>query len=64
MANVYTERGYVYSIQYHIAWCVKYRHDVITGEIEKSVKKILRDIANDTILLFQKWKQIKTITVC
>lgn len=21
MANVYTGRGYVYSIQYHIVWC-------------------------------------------
>ena len=21
-------RGYVYSIQYHIVWCVKYRRDV------------------------------------
>ncbi|MCI7814008.1 MAG: IS200/IS605 family transposase, partial [Robinsoniella sp.] len=21
-------RGYVYSIQYHIVWCVKYRHKI------------------------------------
>lgn len=27
-------RGYVYSIQYHIVWCVKYRHKIIK-EIEK-----------------------------
>ena len=27
-------RGYVYSIQYHIVWCVKYRHKVITEQIE------------------------------
>ena len=24
-------RGYVYSIQYHIVWCVKYRRDEWTG---------------------------------
>ncbi|MCB8506839.1 IS200/IS605 family transposase [Enterococcus durans] len=47
MADVYKGRGYVYSIQYHVGWCVKYRHDVLTGEIEKSVKKILYDIASE-----------------
>ncbi|EKB7620664.1 IS200/IS605 family transposase [Enterococcus faecalis] len=45
MADVYKGRGYVYSIQYHVVWCVKYRHHVLIGEIEKSVKKILYDIA-------------------
>ncbi len=30
MANVYHGRGYVYSIQYHIVWCVKYRHKILT----------------------------------
>ncbi|OTN86686.1 hypothetical protein A5810_002975 [Enterococcus faecium] len=47
MADVYKGRDYVYSIQYHVVWCVKYRHDVLTGEIEKSVKKILCDIASE-----------------
>lgn len=47
MADVYKGRSYVYSIQYHVVWCVKYRHDVLTGEIEKSVKKILYDIASE-----------------
>lgn len=40
-------RGYVYSIQYHIVWCVKYRHKIITPKIEKSLIEILRKIAND-----------------
>jgi len=40
-------RGYVYSIQYHIFWCVKYRHKIITPKIEKSLIEILRKIAND-----------------
>jgi putative transposase len=43
MANVNKGRGYVYSIQYHVVWFVKYRHDVLTGEIEKSIQKILYD---------------------
>lgn len=30
-------RGYVYSIQYHIVWCVKYRRKVLVGDIEKSL---------------------------
>ena len=40
-------RGYVYSIQYHIVWCVKYRHKIIKPKIEKSLIEILRKIAND-----------------
>lgn len=47
LSDVHKGRGYVYSIQYHIVWCVKYRYDVLTGEIEKSVKAILQDIANE-----------------
>lgn len=35
LSDVHKGRGYVYSIQYHIVWCVKYRYDVLTGEIEK-----------------------------
>ncbi len=54
MANVYHGRGYVYSIQYHIVWCVKYRHKVLTIEIENKLKEILNKIAKDnnfTIIL-------------
>lgn len=40
-------RGYVYTIQYHIVWCVKYRHKVLTPNIEKSLKEILDTIAKD-----------------
>ncbi|MHC5717060.1 MAG: transposase, partial [Nostoc sp.] len=25
-------RGYVYAIEYHIVWCVKYRHKVLKDE--------------------------------
>ena len=40
-------RGYVYSIQYHIVWCVKYRHKIITPKIEKSLMEILNKISSD-----------------
>lgn len=40
-------RGYVYSIQYHIVWCVKYRHKVLTPKIEKRLYEILNKIAAD-----------------
>ena len=40
-------RGYVYSIQYHIVWCVKYRHKVLNGQVETRLIEILKQIAND-----------------
>ena len=40
-------RGYVYSIQYHIVWCVKYRYKVITEQIENKLIEILNKIADD-----------------
>ncbi|MCL2772741.1 MAG: IS200/IS605 family transposase [Oscillospiraceae bacterium] len=47
MSNIYKGRGYVYCIEYHIVWCVKYRHSVITSAIEKRLHEILRQIAKD-----------------
>ena len=40
-------RGYVYSIQYHIVWCTKYRKKVLTGNIANSLKNYLQSIADD-----------------
>ena len=40
-------RGYVYIIQYHIVWCVKYRHKALTPKIEKRLYEILSKIAKD-----------------
>ena len=34
-------RGYVYAIEYHIVWCVKYRRKVIDERVEKRLKVIL-----------------------
>ena len=38
-------RGYVYSIQYHIVWCVKYRHKVLTHKIENRLIEVLNMVA-------------------
>jgi len=40
-------RGYVYAIQYHIAWCTKYRYKVLRGKVETSLKEIIQQIAVD-----------------
>lgn len=47
MAEINYGRGYVYSIQYHIVWCVKYRHKVLINEIDNSLKEMIHTIAND-----------------
>lgn len=40
-------RGYVYSLQYHLVWCVKYRHKILIGYIEKRLKEMLIQISID-----------------
>ena len=45
--EVSSGRGHVYSIQYHIVWCVKYRHKIITKKIEKRLISILNKISDD-----------------
>ena len=47
MAEVHTGRGYVYSIQYHIVWCVKYRHKIIQENIGNTLKELIYKIAED-----------------
>lgn len=40
-------RGYVYSLQYHIVWCTKYRKEVLYDDVDKKLKEHLRDIARE-----------------
>ena len=47
MSNINFGRGYVYSIQYHIVWCVKYRRKVLTDNVEKTLKKLLFEISDE-----------------
>ena len=46
MAVISKGRGYVYSIQYHVVWCVKYRHKVLEGKVVESLRGILNDVAS------------------
>lgn len=39
-------RGYVYSLQYHIVFCTKYRHKILIGQIEIKLKEMFLEIAN------------------
>jgi len=34
-------RGYVYSLQYHLIWCTKYRKPVLCGGIDTDLKDML-----------------------
>ena len=52
--QVHHGRGYIYSLQYHVVWCVKYRRKVITEQIEKSLFEILTKIAQDN--KFRIWE--------
>ena len=45
--DVTNGRGYVYSIQYHMVWCVKYRHKILEGQVETRLIEILQQIAKD-----------------
>ena len=40
-------RSCVYSIQYHIVWCVKYRKKILSGRIKESLKSALKQISFD-----------------
>jgi len=42
-------RGYVYSLQYYIVWCTKYRRRVLTGGIDETRKRYLCRLAEQYI---------------
>ena len=45
--DIHYGRGYIYSIQYHLVWCVKYRRKVINSQIEKRLMEIFYKISHD-----------------
>ena len=49
-------RGYVYSIQYHIVWCVKYRRDILNGKVATRLKELLVQISKDNDLVLRQEK--------
>lgn len=54
MAQIHYGRGYVYSIQYHIVWCVKYRRKILTDKIEQRLVDILHKIAAENGFVIQE----------
>lgn len=47
MSKLHYGRGYVYSLQYHLVWCVKYRQEVLKDHIDTDLKSLLQQIADD-----------------
>lgn len=39
-------RGYVYSLQYHIVWCTKYRKKIFIGGLENEAADYIKETAN------------------
>ena len=40
-------RGYVYSLQYHLIWCTKYRKKVLVDGLDVECKKMLQALAEE-----------------
>ena len=40
-------RGYVYSLQYHLVWCTKYRKKVLRDGIDLECKEMLEGLAQE-----------------
>ena len=55
-------RGYVYRIEYHLIWCVKYRRRVLIDAVSDTLKIILKDIAEITELPIEQVQQLQTQT--
>lgn len=48
MENKYTHaRTCVYNINYHIAWCVKYRRKVLSADISNRLIELLKAVGNE-----------------
>ncbi|MEA3423802.1 MAG: IS200/IS605 family transposase [Bacillota bacterium] len=47
MQTVHHGRGYVYSIKYHLVWCVKYRKDILKDDVDTQLKTILQKSASN-----------------
>ncbi|AOY83974.1 IS200/IS605 family transposase [Moorena producens JHB] len=45
--NYKHNKNIVYSCKYHVVWCPKYRRRVLVGEVEKRLKELLYQIAEE-----------------
>ena len=59
MSKMNHGRGYVYSLQYHLVWCVKYRKKILYAEIEQSFKEILVDLCSKHDIVIEVLKTDK-----
>lgn len=59
MSEIHYGRGYTYSIQYYLIWCVKYRYDVLYGYVDMSIKQLLKQIADDNNVKIMEIKSDK-----
>lgn len=57
-------RGYVYSIQYHIVWCVKYRRNVLNGQVATRLKELLIRISKDNDFQILELIWMRIISIC
>jgi putative transposase len=53
MVNIVTNRNCLYQTAYHVIWCPKYRHDVLTGTVGEEA-----GIMMDTICTERGWPVI------
>lgn len=59
MSKIKHGRGYAYFIRYHIVWCVKYRKQILLGELEQTLKDSVLKIATDNGFEIGKMKTDK-----
>lgn len=50
-------RGYVYSLQYHLVWCTKYRKKVLKNGIDTECKEMLQNLARQMFLAHPELKK-------
>lgn len=53
--NIKHGRGYVYALEYHIVWCVKYRRKILDEEISNRLREILNKIAEDNGVILEEF---------
>jgi REP element-mobilizing transposase RayT len=39
----------VYSCKYHIVWCPKYRRKVLVDDVERRLKEIIKEVAEELL---------------
>ena len=55
------------NINYHMVWSVKYRRKILNSEIEKYLKELVQQIAEDkgfTVHLFERRESFPPLQVC